>query len=94
MTSETKLITGPCETVKFAVVKVCCRVEICRLGADSSSSVTITGTPALNVEAMAQFVCVQSVEFPMREGGFLFLPFDNCLGLFDDHVACKYLFGA
>ena len=68
MTSETKLITGPCETVKFAVVKVCCRVEMCRLGANSSSSVITTGTPALDVEAMAQFVCVQSVELPMREG--------------------------
>jgi hypothetical protein len=45
-------------------------IEQSRLGADSSSSVTITGTPALNVEAMAQFVCVQSVEFPMREGWF------------------------
>ena len=88
------LITGPCETVKFAVVKVCCRVEICRLGADSSSSVTITGTPALNVEAIAQFVCVQSVEFLMREGWFLFLPFDDCLGLFRDPVACKYFLGA
>ena len=65
-----------------------------RLGADSSSSVTITGTPALDVEAMAQFVCVQSVEFPMREGGFMFLLFDDFLGLFDDPVACKYLFGA
>jgi hypothetical protein len=56
--------------------------------------VTITGTPALNVEAMAQFVCVQSVEFPMREGWFLFLLFDDCLGLFHDPVACKYFLGA
>jgi hypothetical protein len=38
-------------------------VEICRLGADSSPSVTITGTPDFDVEAMAQFVCVQSVEY-------------------------------
>jgi hypothetical protein len=30
--SETMLITGPCEIVKFVVVKVCCRVEICVLG--------------------------------------------------------------
>jgi hypothetical protein len=29
-------------------------VEICRLGADSSPSVTITGTPDFDVEAMAQ----------------------------------------
>ena len=65
------LITGPCETVKFSFVKVCCRVEICRLGADSSPSVTITGTPDFDVEAMAQFVCVQSVEYPMREGGLV-----------------------
>jgi hypothetical protein len=66
--SETMLIIRPCETVKFAIVKVCCRVEICNLGADSSSSVTITCTLALDVEAMAQFVCVQSVEFIMCEG--------------------------
>jgi hypothetical protein len=71
------LIIGPCETVKFAVVKVCCREEICRLGADSSYSVKITGTLALDVEAMAQFVCVQSVECPMCEWGFLFFPFDD-----------------
>ena len=74
------LIIGPCETVKFVIVKVCCRVEICHLGADSLSSVTITCTLALDVEAMAQFVCVQSVEFIMCEGGFLFFPFDDfCL---------------
>jgi hypothetical protein len=87
------LIAGPCETVKFAIVKVCCRVEICRLGADSSSSVTITGTPALDVEVMAQFVCVQSVEFPMREGGSC-SSHSMIFCLLDDPVACKYLFGA
>jgi hypothetical protein len=30
----------------------------------------------------------------MSEGGFMFLSFDEFLGLFEDPVACKYLFGA